>query len=118
MSRVERNYFVIEREDLGMVYSLQKFRHYLLGSKVTFHVDHQALPYLVNKPQLSERLATWVLLLQEFDYSVVHTPGRLHQVANYLSRLETGEAPKGIYDDLLDANLFSIQLELTKAWYD
>jgi hypothetical protein len=45
------------------VYSCKKFRHYLLGYKVIFHTDHDSLKYLVNKPDLSGRIARWILLL-------------------------------------------------------
>jgi hypothetical protein len=34
---------------LAMVFALHKFRHYLLGNKFVFYVDHMALVYLVNK---------------------------------------------------------------------
>jgi hypothetical protein len=63
LSATERNYSVTEREALGMVYSVQKYCHYLLGYKFTFHIDHDALKYMINKPQLSGRIARWVLLL-------------------------------------------------------
>ena len=59
----ERNYTTTEREALGIIYSVQKFCHYLLGYPFVFHVDHNALKYMVNKPQLSGRIARWVLLL-------------------------------------------------------
>ena len=32
-----------------MIYSINKFHHYLLGKKFTFHVDHATLLYLVSK---------------------------------------------------------------------
>ena len=60
---VERNYSTIEREALNMVYSVEKFCHYLLGYPFVFHVDYDALKYMINKPQLSGRIARWVLLL-------------------------------------------------------
>ena len=91
MTTTERNYSVTEREALGMVYALNKFRHYLLGNRVFFHVDHQALLYLIQKPNLHGRLARWMLLLQEFDFVIIHTPGKEHAVANFFSRIETGE---------------------------
>ena len=70
----DKNYSVVtKREALGMIFALDKLRHYLLGHKIIFHVDHQALVFLVIKPKLEGRLARWMLLLQEFDYIVIHT---------------------------------------------
>lgn len=43
LSMAERNYTTTEREALTMVYSLQKFRHYLLGGKFKFFMDHSTL---------------------------------------------------------------------------
>ena len=53
LSKAERNYSTTEREALGMVYSVTKYRHYLLGRKFSFHVDHLALIYLVSKASLA-----------------------------------------------------------------
>ncbi len=50
LNKREQNYNTIERKALVMVFSLHKFRHYLLGNKFVFYVDHMALVYLVNKP--------------------------------------------------------------------
>jgi hypothetical protein len=33
-----------------MVFALHKFKHYLLGNKFVFYVDHITLVYLVKKP--------------------------------------------------------------------
>jgi hypothetical protein len=86
MSSAERNYTTTEREALAVVYSCKKFRHYLLGYKVIFHTDHDSLKYLVNKPDLSGRIARWILLLQEFDYEVVVKSGKANSNADFLSR--------------------------------
>ena len=118
MTGAKRNYFVTKKECLGVLSALKKFRHYLLGSSIVIHVDHHALIYLVNKPQPTGRLARWILLLQEFDYSVVHRPGRKHLVADYLSRLESGEPPEGISDELPDAALFQIEATKPEDWYE
>lgn len=40
-----------------MVYALQKFHHYLFKNKFIFYVDHMALLYLVQNPQVSRRIA-------------------------------------------------------------
>jgi hypothetical protein len=42
-NNVERNYLTMGREGSRMIFSLQKFRHYLLANPFTFYMDHQAL---------------------------------------------------------------------------
>ena len=104
----EKNYSTTEREALGMIYNINKFLDYVLGRKFTFHVDHSTLLYLVNKQALTGRLARWMLLLQEFDFRIQHLPGVQHAVADYLSRLKSGEPAEPTYDDLLDPGLFNL----------
>jgi hypothetical protein len=84
---VERNYITTHIEALAMVYALHKFKHYLLGNKFTFFVNHMALVYLVNKPQGSSRLARWFLLFLEYDFKIIYKLGKFHLMANALSKL-------------------------------
>lgn len=106
----KRNYTTTEREALGMIYSVQKFRHYLLGYKFVFHVDYDTLKYMINKPQLSGRIARWVLLLQEFDFTINVRPGKTHANADHLSRLSNILENEPISDALPDAELFLVDL--------
>jgi hypothetical protein len=62
LSTTEINYTTTEREGLAMVYTLQKFHHYLLGGHFKIFTDHSALKYLVNKPMLGGRICIWLLL--------------------------------------------------------
>ena len=121
----ERNYSKTEREALGMIYSVNKFRHYLLGKKFTsFHVDHSALLYLVSKQELTGKLARWTLLLQEFEFDILHRLGVQHAVADCLSRLESGEEGTGVRDDFPDGQLIQVEAvrvheineEIEDAW--
>jgi hypothetical protein len=75
---VDINYITIEREALVMVYALHKFKHYLLGNMFTFYVNHMALVYLVNKPQVSNRLARWLLLFLEYHFKIIYKLGKSH----------------------------------------
>ena len=109
LSKAEKNYTTIEKEALAMVYAVNKFRHYLLSNRFIFYVDHLALQYLVNKPQVSGRLARWLLLFLEFDFKVIYKPGKTHGVADALSRNEGAEPATGILDQTTDAQLFSMQ---------
>ena len=101
-----------------MIYNITKFCHYLLGRKFTFHVDHSTLLYLVDKQTLTGRLARWMLLMQEFDFDIQHRLGIQHVVADYLSRLESGEPAKTEYDDLPDASLFTVDTTTLRVDHD
>ena len=107
----ERNYSTTKREALGMIYNINKFRHYLLGKKFTFHVDHTALLYLVEKHALTGKLARWMLLLQEFKFTIQHRPGTEHTVADYLSRIDNDDDAIQRDDDILRVAVTATQEE-------
>ena len=50
------NYATTEKEMLAIVYALEKFKSYLVGSKVIIYVDHAAIKYLLNKVDSKPRL--------------------------------------------------------------
>ena len=43
------NYATTEKELLAVVFSMDKFRSYLVGAKVIVYTDHEALKYLLTK---------------------------------------------------------------------
>lgn len=108
LQRPELIYTVTEKELLAVAYALNKFRHYVTGYQIFFHIDHAAIRYLMNKPTISGRLARWLLLLQEFDITIIDKPGRANVIVDFLSRLQSTTSLKVIDDYFLDENLFSI----------
>lgn len=70
LSGAQVNYTVTEKEMLAAVFAFDKFRSYLIGSKVIVYTDHVALRYLIEKKESKPRLIRWVLLLQEFDIEI------------------------------------------------
>jgi hypothetical protein len=103
LSSAKRNYTTTEKEGLAMVYALQKFRHYLLGSHFKMFTDHSALKRLVNKPVLGRKICRWLLRFQEYDFEVIVKPGRLNTGPDHLSRLESGKEPISMEECLPDA---------------
>ena len=71
LTTVERNYST-KCEALGLIYSVTKFLHYLLGCKFSFHVYHMALLYIADKSALTGKITSWALLLHEFTFDIVH----------------------------------------------
>ncbi|XP_073041944.1 uncharacterized protein [Primulina eburnea] len=83
LSGAQLNYSTTEKELLAVVFSLDKFQPYLVGSKVIVHTDHSALKYILNKKDAKPRLIRWILLLQEFDIEIVNRKGTENQVVIY-----------------------------------
>jgi hypothetical protein len=84
----QRNYATTEKEFLAVIFACDKFRSYIVDSKVTVHTDHSAIKYLMNKKDAKPRLIRWVLLLQEFDLHIVDRKGEDNPVADHLSRMD------------------------------
>ena len=70
LNEAQRNYTTTEKELLAVVYALDKFRAYLVGSDIIIFTDHSALKYLLTKQNAKARLIRWVLLLQEFNLQI------------------------------------------------
>ena len=101
---------------LAVVYALRKFWHYITGYSIFVHTDHAAIKYLMNKPTITGRLARWLLLLQEFDITIVDKPGRANVVADYLSRIHHDDNDNTLIDDAFpDEYLFHIFVQT--PWY-
>ena len=49
------------------------------------------------------------MILLEFEFEVAVKKGTMHQKADHLSKITSGEAATGINDDLPDAILFNIE---------
>jgi hypothetical protein len=98
LDSAQRNYATTEKEFLAAMFACDKFRSYIVDSKVIVHTDHAAIKYLMEMKDAKPRLIRWVLLLQEFDLHIIDRKGAENPVADNLSRLES------ILDDPLPNN--------------
>ena len=95
---------------MAVVFALEKFRLYIVGSPVTIFMDHAALKYLLSKQDTKPRLIRWILLRQEFSLTIKGKKGVENVVAGHLSRLVPASNYEGlpIGDTFPDEQLFAL----------
>ena len=101
---------------MAIVFALEKFRSYIVGSPVTIFTYHAALKYLLSKQDSKPRLTRWILLCQEFNPTIKDKKGVENVVANHLSRLvsETTSEGLSIGDTFPDEQHFAL---VHYPWY-
>ncbi|CAN6560256.1 unnamed protein product [Malus baccata var. baccata] len=115
LNDAQLNYFTTEKELLAVVFALDKFRSYLLGTKVIIYTDHAALKYLFTKKEAKPRLIRWMLILQEFDIEIRDKKGSENVVADHLSRMVHEEDAVPIIETFPDEQLMSVKV--SEPWY-
>ena len=75
LSPTESRYSAYERELLGIIWSLGKWRQYLSGQKFIIQTDHSSLRHLPNQPSVNRRIWKWIAILQTYDCEIRHIPG-------------------------------------------
>ncbi|CAN6567565.1 unnamed protein product [Malus baccata var. baccata] len=115
LNDAQLNYSTTEKELLAVVFALDKFRSYLIGTKVIVFTDHAALKYLLTKKEAKPRLIRWILLLQEFDIEIRDKKGSENVVADHLSRMVHNEESLPILETFPDEQLLSIKWVEAKA---
>ena len=56
LDNAQRNYATTEKELLAVVFACDKFRSYIVDSKVTIQTDHASIKYLMEKKDAKPRL--------------------------------------------------------------
>ena len=94
-SETQRKWAAVEKEAYAIVYAISRCSRYLEGPKFQIYTDHKPLLWMLNsswKGPERAKIYRWLLLLMQYDFELIHTPGKLNIVADALSR--TPYAPK------------------------
>lgn len=114
MDNAQRNYATIHKELLSIILAIDQFRHYLFGRQFVVVTDHKPLTALFRQTKLSSRLLRWKIELSEYDFKIIHIPGKQNVVADCLSRMELESVdmtPKYL-DEFLDKSINTTVLQV------
>ena len=71
----ERNYSVVERECMAIVWAVDKFQEYLYSRQFVLQTDHRPLIFMQQAKVVNSRVMRWVLSLQPFRFRVESIKG-------------------------------------------
>ena len=88
MTKAEKKYATIEKQQLGIVFACERFHMHIYGRKTSVETEHLPLISILKK-QLCDappRLQRLLLRIQKYDLTLQDTPGKQLVVADTLSR--------------------------------
>lgn len=110
LNKCEVKYSVTEKELLCVIWAIEKCRCYLELSEFVIVTDHSSLSWINNLKNPQGRLGRWTLRLQQYNFKVVHRPGKDNVVPDCLSRFPIGT-------DCIDSIDFKEDESDKCAWY-
>ena len=61
---------------MGVVFAVQKWRHYLLNRHFTIKTGHYSLKYILDQRWSTEFQQKWLIKLMEFDFTIEYRQGK------------------------------------------
>lgn len=86
LNDAERNYPTHDKEMLGIVRALRKWRTDLLGATFEVYTDHKTLEYFNKQRDMSKKQLRWAEFLADYDFTINYVRGENNTVADALSR--------------------------------
>jgi len=109
LSSAEKKYSQVDKEELVLIFGVQKFHTYLYGRKLILVTDHKPLVTLLGPkkaipPLEAARLQRWAIILAAYMYDIEYRPMHQHANADGLSRLPV-ETETEVVDE---ASIFNV----------
>jgi len=98
LSPAERKYSQLDKEALGIVFSVSKFHHYIFARKFILYSDHKPLMHIFGESRAIPVMATAclqrsALTLSSYTYTIKYKSGKCQGNADALSRIPLTEFP-------------------------
>ncbi|MBW0579548.1 hypothetical protein O181_119263 [Austropuccinia psidii MF-1] len=105
----ELNYEIHDKELLGIVWALKRWKAFLFSLSSPFEVltNQPSLQYFMTSKVLTRHQAHWAEFLSEFHFSITYRPGRLATLPDALSRWDDVYPERG--EDFISNNPMNFQ---------
>ncbi|MBW0528480.1 hypothetical protein O181_068195 [Austropuccinia psidii MF-1] len=105
----ELNYQILDKELLGIVWALKRWRACLISLSSSFEVltDHSSLQYFISSKILTCSQARWAEFPSGFHFSMTYRPGRLATIPDALSSWDNVYPGRG--EDFISKNPMNYQ---------
>ena len=87
LNKSEQNYSATKKECLTVVWGIKNFHNYLIANHFKVYTDHYSLQWLRSMKNESALLHRWAAQLEDYDFEILHRPGKNQGHVNALSRL-------------------------------
>ena len=84
-AKCQQRYCTAHKELLAVVQALKHFKCYLYGQKITVRTDNSAVSWLHRSKDPVGQPARWIEVIDTYDITFQHRPGRKHRNADALS---------------------------------
>lgn len=85
-TREEAKYHSTELETLAIIWTVERFRHYLIGIHFRIVTDCNSVRSTFAKKDLIPRIGRWWIRIQDYTFDIEHRPGTSMQHVDALSR--------------------------------
>ena len=92
LNRAETRYSAYERELLGIIWAIGKWRHYFEGRNFIVQTDHSSLRHLPNQPSVNRRIWKWISILQGYDMEIRHIPRKVNPADTIMRQVKLEDA--------------------------
>ena len=82
----QQSYSTYDKELLSLIQALKLWRHYLHHRPFIVHCDNTAVKAILTQATLSNRQSSYLDLLSEYNFTILHVPGKANTAADALSR--------------------------------
>ena len=110
VTSTEKNYAIIEKELLAVLFGCERFHQYIYGNKTLVESDHKPLESIIKKPlaRVPARLQRMLLRLQRYDFQSSYKSGNKMLLADALSRASMKDADLEVSDEELAAQIHMV----------